>query len=129
VNKVVNINDVPHVLLENVRRFCLLLPEVVEHIDGFGHISFQINGKSFVKLTKRAGLSFKSDLETQELLLQKRQFFKTPYIGRHGWVSIKSRSEGDWDELAELISEAYLRAAPKRFVKEWKELQEKQLYK
>jgi len=116
---------VSQAMLENVRKVCLLLPEAVEHIDGFGHITFQINGKSFVKLTKRAGLSFKSDVETQELLLQKKHFFKTPYIGRHGWVSIKNPHEGDWDELTELISEAYLSTASKRLVKEWKELQKK----
>lgn len=106
-------------MLENARKICLLLPEAVEHIDGFGHTSFQINGISFVKITERAGLSFKSDRETQGFLLQKKQFFKTPYIGRHGWVSIQNPHEGDWDELTELIQEAYLRAAPKRLVKEW----------
>ncbi len=61
-------------MLENVRKICFSLPEVVEHIDGFGHITLQIRGKSFVKLTERAGLSFKSDRENQEFLLQKEQF-------------------------------------------------------
>ncbi|MGG3626617.1 MmcQ/YjbR family DNA-binding protein [Bacillus gobiensis] len=112
-------------ILESARNICLVLPEVVEHTDGFGHTNFQINGKSFVKLTERAGLSFKSDRETQELLLQKEQFFKTPYIGNHGWVSIQNLREGDWNELIELIQEAYLRAAPKRLVKEWIELHKK----
>ncbi|MDQ0861940.1 hypothetical protein [Bacillus sp. V2I10] len=31
----------------------------------------------------------------------------------------------DWDELSDLIQEAYLRAAPKRLVKKWNELQKK----
>jgi predicted DNA-binding protein (MmcQ/YjbR family) len=115
-------------MLENVRKICLALPEAVEHIDGFGHNTFKINGKSFVisgESEKGFSLSFKSDRETQALLLQKEHFFKTPYIGHHGWVSIQNPHGEDWDELTDLIHEAYLRAAPKRLVKKWNELHKK----
>ncbi|WP_186328775.1 MmcQ/YjbR family DNA-binding protein [Bacillus sp. X1(2014)] len=114
--------------LETVRKICLALPEAVEHIDGFGHNTFKINGKSFVisgENEKGFGLSFKSDRETQELLLQKEHYYKTPYIGQHGWVSIQNPAEENWDELTDLIQEAYLRAAPKRLVKQWHELNNK----
>jgi predicted DNA-binding protein (MmcQ/YjbR family) len=113
---------------ENLRNICLALPEAVEIIDGFGHNTFKINGKSFVisgESDKGFSLSFKSDRETQEILLQKEHFFKTPYIGHHGWVSIQNPNGEDWDELTDLIHEAYLRAAPKRLVKKWAELQNK----
>lgn len=112
-------------ILENLRTICLALPEAVEIIDGFGHNTFKINGKSFVisgESEKGFSLSFKSDRETQELLLQKEHFFKTPYIGHHGWVSIQNPAEENWDELTDLIQEAYLRAAQKRLVKKWNEL-------
>ncbi|WP_040205306.1 MmcQ/YjbR family DNA-binding protein [Neobacillus jeddahensis] len=112
-------------MLENVRNICLAMPEAVEVIDGFGHNTFKINGKSFVISgdgEKGFSLSFKSDRETQEILLQKEHFFKTPYIGQHGWVSIQNPAGEDWDELSDLIQEAYLRAAPKRLVKIWTEL-------
>ncbi|MFB7640409.1 MmcQ/YjbR family DNA-binding protein [Peribacillus butanolivorans] len=115
-------------MLENVRNICLALPEAVELIDGFGHNTFKINGKSFVisgESEKGFRLSFKSDRDTQELLLQKENFFKTPYIGHHGWVSIQNPDREDWDELTDLIQEAYLRAAPKRLVKKWNELHKK----
>nr|WP_066072582.1 MmcQ/YjbR family DNA-binding protein [Neobacillus soli] len=115
-------------MLENVRKICLDLPEAVEHIDGFGHNTFKINGKSFVisgESEKGFNMSFKSDRETQELLLQKEHFFKPPYIGQHGWVSIRNSQGEDWDELTDLIQEAYLRAAPKRLVKKWSELHKK----
>lgn len=112
-------------MLERVRNICLALPEAVEIIDGFGHNTFKINGKSFVisgESEKGFSLSFKSDRETQALLLQKEYFFKTPYIGHHGWVSIVNPAEDDWVELTDLIQEAYLRAAPKRLVKKWIEM-------
>lgn len=108
-------------MLEQVRRICGSLPEAEEIIDGFGHTVFQVNGKSFVRLGESegggAGLSFKSDRETQELLLQQEGFFKTPYIGHHGWVSVKHPQ--DWSMLGDLLQEAYLRAAPKRLVKQF----------
>ncbi|HEY2421324.1 MAG TPA: MmcQ/YjbR family DNA-binding protein [Neobacillus sp.] len=115
-------------MLENVRNICLALPEAVEHIDGFGHNTFKINGKSFVISGESENgfrLSFKSDRETQELLLLKERFFKSPYIGHHGWVSIQNPDMEDWDELTDLFQEAYLRAAPKRLVKKWNELHKK----
>ncbi|MDB5083202.1 MAG: phosphoribosylglycinamide formyltransferase, partial [Bacilli bacterium] len=34
----------------------------------------------------------------------------------HGWVSTNKDEPLDWDELSELLMEAYLRAAPKRLV-------------
>ncbi|MDM5286761.1 MmcQ/YjbR family DNA-binding protein [Peribacillus frigoritolerans] len=115
-------------MLDTVRNICLALPEADEHIDGFGHNTFKINGKSFVisgESEKGFSLSFKSDRETQELLLQKEKYFKTPYIGRHCWVSIQNPDREDWDELTYLIQEGYLRAAPKRMVKKWNELNKK----
>ncbi|MGG3467782.1 MmcQ/YjbR family DNA-binding protein [Neobacillus pocheonensis] len=117
-------------MLENLRNICLTLSEAVEIIDGFGHKTFKVNGKSFVisgEGEKGFSLSFKSDRETQELLLQKEHFFKTPYIGHHGWVSIQNPNQEDWNELTDLIQEAYLRAAPKRLVKKWNELHQKDL--
>jgi predicted DNA-binding protein (MmcQ/YjbR family) len=115
-------------MIEKLRSICLGLPEAVEHIDGFGHNTFKINGKSFVisgESEKGFGISFKSDRETQEILLQKDYFFKTAYIGHHGWVSIQNPAGEVWDELTDLIQEAYLRAAPKRLVKQWNEMHKK----
>lgn len=112
-------------MLENVRKICLALPEAAELIDGLGHNTFKINGKSFVisgENEKGFSLSFKSDRETQEILLQNEYFYKTPYIGHHGWVSIQNPAEEHWVELKDLIQEAYLRAVPKRLVKKWNEL-------
>lgn len=108
-------------MLDEVRRIRSSLPEVEEIIDGFGHTTFKVKGKSFIMMGENVGvpgLSFKSNLETQEILLQQGGFEKTPYIGHHGWVSVKKGEPLDWTELSELLKEAYLRAAPKRLVKQ-----------
>ena len=108
-------------MLDRVRAICTSLPEVEELIDGFGHNVFKVRGKSFVIMGENdgpPGLSFKSDKEQQYVLLQQGGYVKTPYIGHHGWVSLNTDADPDWDQLAELIKEAYLRAAPKRLVKQ-----------
>ncbi|WP_274362925.1 MmcQ/YjbR family DNA-binding protein [Paenibacillus thermotolerans] len=110
-------------MVEQVRRICEPLPEVEEIIDGFGHTVFKVKGKTFIMMGENdkdgtTGLSFKSDRENQEILLQSGRYVKTPYIGHHGWVSMKKGESIDWDELAVLLKEAYLRAAPKRLVKQ-----------
>lgn len=108
-------------MLDNVRRICGPLPETEEIIDGFGHTVFKVRGKSFVMLGESgaggASMSFKSDRENQEMLVQQEGFYRTPYIGQHGWVSVTNPS--DWDMLGDLLKEAYLRAAPKRLVKQF----------
>lgn len=110
-------------MVEQVRRICRPLPEVEEIIDGFGHTVFKVKGKTFIMMGQddkdgTTSLSFKSDRENQEILLQQGRYVKTPYIGHHGWVSVKKGEPIDWDELASLLKEAYLRAAPKRLVKQ-----------
>ncbi len=113
-------------LAERVRAIGSTLPEVEEIVDGFGHLTFKVRGKSFVILGENGagelGLSFKSDKETQEILLQQGRYVKTPYIGQHGWVSVKDIDFIDWNELDGLMKEAYLRAAPKRLVSNYKQL-------
>ncbi|MCK2004725.1 MmcQ/YjbR family DNA-binding protein [[Brevibacterium] frigoritolerans] len=61
-------------MLDHVRNICLALPEAVEHIDGFGHNTFKINGKSFVisgESEKGFSLSFKSDRELKNYCYRK----------------------------------------------------------
>jgi hypothetical protein len=100
-------------MLEQVRNVCKVLPEVVELIDGHGHTTFKVKDKSFIIMSDY-GITFKSVLEYQEILLQQEQFYKPAYIGHRGWVGI--RDPQDWEEMGFLLKEAYLRAAPKRLV-------------
>ncbi|TDF96754.1 MmcQ/YjbR family DNA-binding protein [Paenibacillus piri] len=108
-------------MLKRVRQICAPLPEVVEKIDGFGHTTMRIADKPFVFMGEKDGvptMSFKADPFMQELLLQQDDYFKTPYIGHHGWVSVASVAKMQWDEVEPLIAEAYRRAAPKRILKQ-----------
>lgn len=108
-------------MLERVRAICAPLPEVEEIVDGFGHDVLKVKGKTFVMMGEHDGaptLSLKSDKEAQALLLLQGGYVRTPYIGQHGWVSLDPTVAPNWDELSVLIKEAYLRAAPKRIVRQ-----------
>ncbi|WP_308639462.1 MmcQ/YjbR family DNA-binding protein [Paenibacillus silvisoli] len=102
-------------MLKKVRSICSKLPETNELIDGHGHTTFKVKDKSFLIMSDY-GMTFKSDLETQEILLQQEQFYKPAYIGHRGWVGVKAPE--DWEQMAMLLKEAYLHAAPKRLVKQ-----------
>jgi predicted DNA-binding protein (MmcQ/YjbR family) len=106
-------------LLRALRETCARLPEVEEIIDGFGHTTFKVRKKSFVIAgmgEHGEALSIKADPMTQELLVRHGPFYRTPYIGQHGWVSIDHPLEHNWPEIEELIADAYRLAAPRRLV-------------
>ncbi|PWK07017.1 MmcQ/YjbR family DNA-binding protein [Tumebacillus permanentifrigoris] len=107
-------------IVAKVRELCLALPEVTEGLDSFGHISFRVRDKPFVMMGEKdasSTLAIKTLPLTQELLLQREGFTKTPYIGQHGWVSLRTTGDLDWNEIQDLLLEGYLRTAPKRLAK------------
>ena len=106
-------------LLAALREVCASLPEVQEVVDGFGHTTFKVRRKSFViaGMGEDGGaISIKSDPTTQAYLIRQGPYYRTPYIGQHGWVSVADPLRHDWDGIRELIVDAYRLAAPKRLV-------------
>lgn len=51
----------------------------------------------------------------QEALVSTRPetFFRPPYVGHRGWLGVRLDREFDWDELADLLADAYRYVAPK----------------
>ena len=43
-------------------------------------------------------------------------FFRPPYVGHRGWLGIRLDGDIDWDEVAELLTDAYLVVAPAKLV-------------
>jgi hypothetical protein len=43
------------------------------------------------------------------------RFFRTPYVGGRGWLGVYLDVPGiDWEEIAEIVADAYRTVAPKR---------------
>ena len=44
-----------------------------------------------------------------------QRFFRPPYVGGRGWLGVYLDVPGvDWDEIAEIVADAYREVAPKR---------------
>ena len=109
-------------LLAALRTVCARLPEVQEIVDGFGHTTFKVGKKSFVIAgmgERGRAISIKSDPVTQAHLIRRGPYYRTPYIGQHGWISIESPLDQDWPEIEQLIVDGYRSAAPKRLLRRY----------
>jgi predicted DNA-binding protein (MmcQ/YjbR family) len=93
-------------ILSRLRRICLALPNSTESVS-FGHPVFRTSGKIYAALeTYRGELSicFKVGKQIQGVFLEDARFYKTPYVGQHGWVSLRAHAAAlDWEELGELL--------------------------
>lgn len=46
------------------------------------------------------------------------RFFVPPYVGHRGWLGVRLDVPTDWDEIADLVTDAYREVAPKRLLAE-----------
>jgi predicted DNA-binding protein (MmcQ/YjbR family) len=88
----------------------LALPEVQE-VKTWGHPTFQVGKKSFAVLDEYNGhlcICLKTTIALQQLLLEDSRFFKTPYSGNKGWVSLIADGRINWKEVRRLVIESYI---------------------
>lgn len=108
----------PGKVLTRLRRTCLALPEVFETMS-FGHPTFKAGKtakKIFAVFENYRGedtICLKATLEDQALLTLDPRFFVAPYIGKHGWTSMRTAGALDWDEVEDLVRESYRLVASK----------------
>ena len=108
--------------LDRLREVCRSLPEATEGVS-VHHPSFKVRGKSFVMFTEAGpapALWVKSTAGEQAELVASdpRRFFVPPYLGPRGWVGVRLDGDVDWDEVAELVTDGYRLAAPKRLARQ-----------
>ena len=110
--------------LAEVRHLCLALPEVEERLS-HGSPSFFIGGKkTFVMFLDdhhgddrlaiwcAAPEGVQADLVEEEPI----RFFVPPYVGGRGWLGVRLDRDPDWDELAEIVEDAYRTVATNKFL-------------
>ena len=102
-------------ILTRVRKICLSLPGAVETVT-FGHPTFQVHGKTFLVLETykgELGICVKVEKELQGIFLDDQRFFRTPYIGKHGWVTLKVYAARlNWTEIKALARGSYRLMGP-----------------
>jgi hypothetical protein len=111
-------------LTQAVRAICLGLPETTERLS-HGEAAWFVQGKkSFATFADhhhgdRVAVWMMAGDGVQEALAARDQkrYFRPPYVGSRGWVGayLDGRdAEPDWHEIAELLADAWLLAAPAR---------------
>jgi predicted DNA-binding protein (MmcQ/YjbR family) len=95
--------------LPRLRKICLALPGASE-TENFGHPFFRFKTKPFcifLGAEDDPAIAIKVAKAEQGMFLEDSRFSRTPYIGRHGWVSLKAAGRLDWEEVEELVKSSY----------------------
>ena len=113
----------PEELVERLRAVCLALPEVTEKVS-HGSPSWFVR-KMFVSYVgyhhgdEHLALWVAAPEGAQEEMVaaEPDRFFVPPYVGHRGWIGLRLDVEPDgpdWDEVREVVTDAYRHIAPKR---------------
>lgn len=103
-------------IAKKLRKICLSF-DGVEETNNFGHEWFRIKKKPFCLLHGRAdepAIALKVGKTEQGMFLEDARFFKTPYLGHQGWVSIRVDKSLDWKEIEELAQGSYRLVASRK---------------
>jgi len=90
---------------------CAALPGSVE-VEAWGHPTFRVGGRTFAAVElykKRPCIAISADRDEQEVLIKQFGFFKSPYVGNRGWVSIWVDEPTPAGIMRDLVKRAYLR--------------------
>jgi hypothetical protein len=107
--------------LPKLRKLCLSLPEAQE-VEAWGEPTFRVRNKLFAMYAAvghhtagRPAVWIKAAPGNQPFMVAHRpdRFFVPPYVGTSGWVGVWLDA-ADWDELRELLADAWRLTAPKR---------------
>lgn len=109
--------------LERLRTICLELPDVTERLS-HGEPSWFIRDKKlFVSYANhhhddRLAFWCAAPDGVQQMLVASNpdQFFVPPYVGHRGWLGVRLDVPTDWDEIADLATDAWRVVAPKRLL-------------
>ena len=103
-------------LLQMVREVCLSLPDTKETLT-WGKPHFRVGEKIFAGYGEEGGkavVGFKLTMEDQAVAIQDDRFWRAPYVGHKGWVSMDATRIRNRAELQGMILESYRLIAPKR---------------
>ncbi len=103
-------------ILKKLRKVCLKVADAEETVS-FGHPTFRVRGgKIFAVLEEykgELGICVNVGKLMQGVFLDDPRFFRTPYIGKHGWVTLRVYAARlNWNEIGELVKGSYRLAAP-----------------
>jgi hypothetical protein len=102
------------------------LPEITERVS-HGAVTFFVRGKrTLAYLTDdhhgdgRLALVYPAPpgVQAEVLAADPERFFRPPYVGHRGWVGLRLDLDPDWDEVADVLEEAFRSVAPVTLVRQ-----------
>lgn len=118
------IGDMTKNPLTTLRALCLGLPETNERLSHGEPTWFIRDKKVFVSYADhhhddRVGFWCAAPVGVQETRVDTEpdRFFRPPYVGHRGWLGVYLDVPVDWDEIAEIVEDAYRRVAPPTLAK------------
>jgi hypothetical protein len=111
--------------LTTLRKICLALPETTERLSHGEPTWFVRDKKTFVSYADhhhddRLAFVCAAPPGAQQAMVaaDSERFFVPPYVGGRGWLGVylDLAEPVDWDEVAELVEDAYRMVAPKKLV-------------
>lgn len=111
--------------LQRLRTLCLALAETTERLS-HGEPAWFVRGKkTFVMFADhhhddRLAFWCAAPPGAQDVLVaaDPERFFVPPYVGHRGWLGVRLEVQVDWDEIADLVADAYRVVAPRRLLAE-----------
>lgn len=102
-------------ILARLRKICLALPDAKETLI-WDHPHFRVDKKifaSFSEYKSEWGISLKVGKLMQGVFLDDPRFFRAPYVGKYGWVTLRlDAAPLHWPEIRGLVKESYRLVAP-----------------
>lgn len=111
-------------VLAELRALAAELPEVTERIS-HGSPSWFVRDKKTVASfvddhhgDGRLGIWCAAPAGVQGVLVESEpdRFYRPPYVGHRGWIGVDLAVDPDWDEVREILRDAYRCVAPKTLV-------------
>jgi hypothetical protein len=110
--------------LAKVRALCLALPEATERLSHGAPTWFIQDKKTFVTFHDdhhgdgRLAIWCAAPPGVQGTLVGEEpdRFFVPAYVGGRGWLGVRLEAEVDWDEMEQIIEDAYRTVAPKKLL-------------
>jgi predicted DNA-binding protein (MmcQ/YjbR family) len=103
---------------EEIRKFCLALPDAKEKLQWGDALCFKIREKMFAVLgLDQVRLTFKTTPDTFAELTEREDITPSPYLGRHNWVMLHRLDALPSGQIKNLLQASYnmvLEKAPKK---------------
>jgi hypothetical protein len=109
--------------LRQVREVCMALPEVTERLSHGSPTWFAGKKTMVMFLDDHHGdgrlalwVAAPEGVQADMVMQEPDRFFVPPYVGHRGWLGVRLDHAPDWDEVADIVEEAYRTVAIKRLL-------------